>query len=163
MKPFKLFLSGFGGVGKSHLIKTIYQSVSKVFQYHGGSPDKQRVLILAPNGVSSINVNGIAIHSAFSIPCRERFYPVDCNSINSLRNKFSEVHLIIIGKMSDTRGLAKCLTLKLEAKVMLTVNVDVQDSLINGQIGVAKHLEIIESKVSIIYIKFDDPDAGKKN
>ena len=63
---------------------------------------------------------------------------------------------------SDTGGLVKCLTLKLEAKVMLTVNVDVQDRLINGQIRVVKHLEIIENKVSIIYIKFDDPDAGKK-
>ena len=65
-------------------------------------------------------------------------------------------------KASNTGGLVKSLTLKLEAKVMFTVNVDVQDRLINGQIGVVKHLEIIENKVSIIYIKFDDPDAGKK-
>ena len=65
-------------------------------------------------------------------------------------------------KPSNTGGLVKCLTLKLEAKVMLTVNVDVQERLINGQIGVVKHLEIIENKVSIIYIKLDDPDAGKK-
>ena len=32
----------------------------------------------------------------------------------------------------------------------------------NGQIGVVKHLEIIANKVSIIYIKSDDPDAGKR-
>ena len=32
-------------------------------------------------------------------------------------------------KPSNTGGLVKCLTLKLEAKVMLTVNVDVQDRL----------------------------------
>ena len=309
-----------------------------MIQYHGGSPDKQRVLILAPIGVASINVSGITIQSALSIPCRGKFYPLDCNSITSLRNKFSEVQLIIIDeismvskklfyqihqrlveifnvpnilsagksvlvvgdlyqlppvnampvyassnsaepksyvayelwkmfrlvelmevmrhkgdtsfiyllnqirvgnidessemiiqsrfidgedsnypkqalhifaenapvsthndtmlnqlsglpieikaidivpsncgftgsdiiaaqnhKPSDTGGLAKSLILKLEAKVMLAVNVDVQDRLINGQIGVVKHLEIIENKVSIIYIKFDDdPDAGKK-
>ena len=30
VNPSNLFLSGSGGVGKSHLIKTIYQSVSKV-------------------------------------------------------------------------------------------------------------------------------------
>ena len=36
-------------------------------------------------------------------------------------------------KPSDTGGLVKCLKLKLEAKVMLTVNLDVQDRLINGQ------------------------------
>ena len=63
-------------------------------------------------------------------------------------------------KPSETGGLVKCLKLKLEAKVMLTVNLDVQDRLINGQIGVVKHLEIIEDKVSTIYIKFDVPDAG---
>ena len=63
VKPFNLFLSGSGGVGKSHLIKTIDQIVSKVLQYHGGSPDQQRVLILAPTGVASINVNGITIIS----------------------------------------------------------------------------------------------------
>ena len=88
VKPFNLFLSGSSGVGKSHLIKTIYQSVPKVLQYHGGSPDKPRILILAPTDVASINVNGIAIHSALSIPCRGKFYPLDCNSITSLRNKF---------------------------------------------------------------------------
>ena len=44
-------------------------------------------------------------------------------------------------KPSDTGGLVKCLKLKLETKVMLIVNLDVQDRLINGQIGVVKHLE----------------------
>ena len=65
-------------------------------------------------------------------------------------------------KPSDTGGLVKCLKLKLEAKVMLTVNLDVQDRLINGQSGIAKHPEIIENNVTVIYIKFDDLDAGKK-
>ena len=40
VKPFNLFISGSGGVGKSHLIKTIYDSVTKLLQYHGGSPEK---------------------------------------------------------------------------------------------------------------------------
>ena len=50
-------------------------------------------------GVASINVNDITIHSALSIPCRGKFYPLDCNSITSLRNKFSEVQLIIIDEI----------------------------------------------------------------
>ena len=97
MKPFNLFLFGFEGVGKSHLIKIIYQSVSKVLQYDGGSPDKPSVLILAPTGVASVNENSITIHSVLSIPCRGNFYP--CNSITSLRNKSSEVQLIIIDEI----------------------------------------------------------------
>ena len=43
VKPFNLFISGSGGVGESHLIKTIYQSVTKLLQYHCGSPEKFRV------------------------------------------------------------------------------------------------------------------------
>ena len=44
---------------------------------------------------------------------------------------------------------------------MLTVNHDVQGRLwTNGQIGVAKQFQIIENNVSIIYIKFYDPDTG---
>ena len=65
-------------------------------------------------------------------------------------------------KPYDTGGLVKCLKSKLEANVMLTVILDVQDRLINEQIGIVKHLEIIENKVSITYIQLDDPDAGKK-
>ena len=50
-KPFNLFISGSVGVRKSHLIKTIYTSVTKLLQYHGGSPEKLQVLILEPTGV----------------------------------------------------------------------------------------------------------------
>ena len=71
-----------------------------MLQYHGGSSDKPCVLILAPTGVASINVDGITIYSALSIPCRGKFYVLDCNSITSLHNKFSEVQLIIIDQIS---------------------------------------------------------------
>ena len=92
--------------------------------------------------------------------------PIEIEAIDIVLSNCGFTESDIIGaenrKPSDTGGFAKCLKLKLEAKVMLTVNVDVQDRLINEQIGVVKHLEIIENNVSIIYIKFDDPDAGKK-
>ena len=41
---------------------------------------------------------------------------------------------------SETGGLAGKLELKVNARVMLTVNVDVNDRLINGQIGTVKQL-----------------------
>ena len=41
---------------------------------------------------------------------------------------------------SETGGLAGKLELKINARVMLTVNVDVNDRLINGQIGTVKQL-----------------------
>ena len=42
---------------------------------------------------------------------------------------------------------------------MLTVNIDIQDRLINGQMGVGKYFEIVDNAVSTIFIKFDDPEA----
>ena len=36
------------------------------------------------------------------------------------------------------------------------------NAVINGKTGFVKPLECIKNKVSTIYIKFDDPDAGKK-
>ena len=49
--PLHLFVTGCCGCGKSHLIKTIYHSMAKLFLYHCGNPDKVRVLLLAPSGV----------------------------------------------------------------------------------------------------------------
>ena len=64
---------------------------------------------------------------------------------------------------SETGGLAGKLELKVNARVMLTVNVDVNDHLINGQIGTVKQLLLNnDGRVSKIYIKFDDDKAGVK-
>ena len=60
-------------VGKSPLTKTIHKAVSKLFQYHDNSPEKSQVLILAPIGVASINVNGTIIQSSFHLPRQESY------------------------------------------------------------------------------------------
>ena len=62
---------------------------------------------------------------------------------------------------SQTCGLAKFLKIKINAKVMLTVNVDIEDRLINGQLGTVFHLKYnLQHMVHIIYIKFTDSNAG---
>ena len=65
--------------------------------------------------------------------------PADCKYPETLfslaRNK----------KLSETGGLAKCLELKVGAKVMIAVNVDIQDMLINGQVGEVAEFEIMSS------------------
>ena len=46
--------------------------------------------------------------------------------------------------------------------IMLTTNIDITDSLINGQVGVVKYFKFLGDKAEITYIKFDDINAGKK-
>ena len=57
-------------------------------------------------------------------------------------------------KQFETGGLAKCLEIKVGAKVMVTVNVDIQDMLINGQIGEVAGFEIMSSIEEKVYSKF---------
>ena len=65
VKPFLVFITGGAGVGKSHLIKTIYMSLSKVLINKGGELEKPRILLLVPTGVAPVNINGANIHSGF--------------------------------------------------------------------------------------------------
>ena len=66
-------------------------------QYNDGSPKKPRVLILAPTGVAGINLNGTTVYSALGLPCRGKLFPSDSNTLASLRNKYPEVEVIIVG------------------------------------------------------------------
>ena len=61
-------------------------------------------------------------------------------------------------KQTNTEGLAKLLLtviFKLLSKVMLTVNLDILDHLINGQIGNSKHIVFAQGSVGKVYIKIN--------
>ena len=61
-----MFLSGPGGVGKSHVIKLIQSDTIKLIRQSGAvEPDDVLVLLTAPTGVAAFNVNGMTLHSAF--------------------------------------------------------------------------------------------------
>ena len=65
-------------------------------------------------------------------------------------------------KQTNTGRLAKLLKLKIGAKVMLIVNIDIQDRLINGQTGVIRHIEFAEGSAHKVHIKFSDEQTGSK-
>ena len=44
--------------------------------------------------------------------------------------------------------------LKIGAKLMLTVNIDIQDCLINGQTGNINYIEFAQGIVCKVYVKF---------
>ena len=61
-----MFITGSGGCGKSHLIKTLYHSLTKTLC--SKNSDKPKVLLLAPTDVVAINIEGMTIHSGLGIP-----------------------------------------------------------------------------------------------
>ena len=57
-------------------------------------------------------------------------------------------------KQTNTGGLAKLLKLKVRAKVMLTVNIGIQDRLINGQTGNTEHIEFVQGTIIKYMLNF---------
>ena len=99
-KPIYLFITGGGEVGKSHLIKTIYMSFNKVTMYKGVDPEKSRILLLAPTGVAEVHINGPTIHVGLQINVRGTMFPLNDRQRAVLRNKQSEVKIIIMDEIS---------------------------------------------------------------
>ena len=80
----------------------------------------------------------------FTIPAKEQFpKSIPCQKITEVLNS----------NQGETRGLARVLDIKLNARVILTVNIDSQDRLVNGQLGTMKCICTSSGRnVSKIYI-----------
>ena len=75
-----------------------------MFLYGSGDPVKPRVLLLAPTSVAATNINGNAVHSGLHIPCTGKLFPLNDANKAELRNKYSEVELVIIDAISMVSG-----------------------------------------------------------
>ena len=98
-----LFITGEADVGKSPLKKTICMFLAKTFNLYSGSPDKPKVLILAPTGVAAINIDETTINSGLSIPPYVNGYTLPRLSDSErgrLRNLYSEVLVVLIDEIS---------------------------------------------------------------
>ena len=103
IEPYYVFLSGSGGVGKSHVIKLINSDTLKLLKLSGRfEPDDVIVLLTAPTGVAAFNINGMTLHSALLLGRGKYggFQPLSHDKQNTLRNKLSHLMLIIIDEVS---------------------------------------------------------------
>ena len=66
-------------------------------------------------------------------------------------SKISDIREAQNRKQSETGGLASLIELKVNARVMLTTNINIEDWLINGQMGTVKHIKIRKNEVKTIY------------
>ena len=64
----------------------------------------------------------------------------------------------------ETGNLKKILSVKVNAKVMITTNIDVSDGLTNGAMGTVTDVVIDErtGKIICILVVFDSKDVGKE-
>ena len=103
IEPYRVFVSGPGGVGKSHIIKLIHSDTIKILRLSGTiEPDDVVVLLTAPTGVAAFNISGMTLHSAFLLGSGKYsgFQPLNHDRLNSLRSKLSHLTLLIIDKIS---------------------------------------------------------------
>ena len=103
IEPYRVFLSGPGGVGKSHVIRLIHSDTLKFLRLSGTlEPDDVTVLLTAPTGVAAFNIKGMTLHSTFLLG-RSRyngFQPLGHDKLNTLRTKLSKLVLVIIDEVS---------------------------------------------------------------
>lgn len=55
---------------------------------------------------------------------------------------------------TNTGGLAQLLKLKIGAELLLTINVDIQDRLINHETRIIRHIEFVQVSVRKVYVNF---------
>ena len=107
--PLHIFLTGGAGTGKSHLIKTIYHALTKVFSYRAMTLDKPKVLLVAPTGVAAVvNNNGITIHTSLGIPVGrygKKLPRLNDKKRSALRNNLCELRALIIDEISMVSNL----------------------------------------------------------
>ena len=74
-----------------------------------------------------------------------------------------DIDRVLARSRSETGGLDYHILIKEGCRVMLTTNIDIADRLINGQMGTVIKIGLNEKtqKPNMVYIKFDDSDAGK--
>ena len=105
VKPYCLFLSGPGGVGKSHVVRLIHTDTIKLLQCAqqiraGDVP----ILLTAATGVAAHNIDGITIHSAFLLNDRRSshstYYGLGADTLNTLQLHLEQLMVVIIDEIS---------------------------------------------------------------
>ena len=101
--PMYSFLTGGAGVGKSVLLRSLYQALLKFYNSRvGENPDNIKVLLCAPTGKAAHNIGGNTIHSAFGIPVGRgfTFKPLDMHQLDTMRCKYFHLRVVFIDEIS---------------------------------------------------------------
>ena len=98
IEPFHIFLTGNSGCGKSFLTKVLYQSQAKTFSYWNPDLDKPEVLLLAPSGLASVNIDGTTTHTGLGTPIGNFGSKLPSFS-EKMKSKLSQVKVLMIDEI----------------------------------------------------------------
>ena len=117
-RHLNLFITGGAGVGKSLLIRTLYQALHRLLCSESGqNPEDIRIQMCAYTGLAAYNINGSTLHSAFGIePNKKLVYkPLSDEKRNTLQSKFMNLSILIIDEVSMVgNGMLNFLYLRLQ-------------------------------------------------
>ncbi|XP_066283397.1 uncharacterized protein [Branchiostoma lanceolatum] len=99
--PFRIFVTGGAGTGKSHLIKCIYYEATRLLQQTQENPDSPSVLLTAPTGTAAFNIGGSTVHHAFHlIRVTKTYQPLSESTLNTLRAQYESLKIVIVDEVS---------------------------------------------------------------
>ena len=105
-EPLRLFVSGFGGSGKSHLIRVLM-----AYQFIRSEVKKEpcHFLLGAPTGIASHNIGGLTLHSMWNLPVNhgngkrnsnEEYRKLRSGQINRMRANYKHACGLIVDEVS---------------------------------------------------------------
>ena len=105
-EPLRLFVSGFGGSGKSHLIRILM-----AYQFIRSEVKKEpcHFLLGAPTGIASHNIGGMTLHSMWNLPVNhgnskkisnEEYRKLTSGQINKMRANYKHACGLIVDEVS---------------------------------------------------------------
>ena len=101
-EPVYAFLTGGAGVGKSVVIRALYQTLYRILNLKDGeNPDDKRILLCAYMGFAAFNISGQTICSAFHKKMYKGTYNhLSADELNTFRIKYRHLKVVIIDEIS---------------------------------------------------------------
>lgn len=99
--PLYAFLYGGAGVGKSVVIRALYQTLYRILNLkEGRNADDITVLLCAYTGMAAFNIGGATISSAFKQRYKQSNQTLTADSVNTFRSKYRNLSVVIIDEIS---------------------------------------------------------------
>ena len=101
-EPFRVFITGGAGTGKSHLIKAIHYEATRLLSQVASAPDKVTMLLTAPTGIAAFNLGGGTIHNTFSIGIDVKlpYTPLGEEKVSTVRANLGDLQILVIDEIS---------------------------------------------------------------